>query len=82
MFRRKYLRREEMSDNQYGRTLGCKRCETANRGSNGIHNETCRLRVEKAMSIKEPDRFNEVFVKLVDPEEKSENESLENRAGE
>ena len=45
-------------------TPGCRGCEAANRGINGIHNERCRLRVEKAIEEKEPDRYARVMARL------------------
>ena len=63
ILRRIYIRREDVADDRYGLTPGCRGCEAANRGGTGIHNEGCRLRIEKAISIKEPDRFNKVLIK-------------------
>ena len=45
-------------------TPGCRGCEAANRGITGIHNERCRLRVEKAIEEKEPDRYARVMARL------------------
>ena len=44
--RRIYIRREDVSEEKYGFTLGCKGCEAANGGSTGIHNQQCRKRID------------------------------------
>ena len=62
--RRTYIRREGVSEEEYGLTFGCKGCEAANRGSTGIHNEQCRKRIDLEVEKKEPDRFNRVIERL------------------
>ena len=69
-----YIRREDLKEEKYGMTPGCRGCEAADRGIPGINNERCRLRVEKAIEEKEPDRYARVMARLgteLQPEEKS-----------
>ena len=44
--RRIYIRREDISESNYGLTPGCKGCDEANRGSTGIHSEACQVEGE------------------------------------
>ena len=46
-------------------TMGCRGCEAANRGVSGVaHNERCRLRVETAISERDPDRYCRALERL------------------
>ena len=62
--RRIDIKREDVSEPKYGLTPGCRGCEAANRGSTGIHNETCRKMIELAIFLREPDRYNRVLEKI------------------
>ena len=76
--RRIYIRKEDVSENEYGLTLGCRGCEAANRRFVGVHSEGCRARIEKAIAVKEPERFervNQVLTKLGSQEKGSPEES-------
>ena len=59
-----YIRREDLREDNSGMTPGCRGCEAANRGIIGILNERCRLRIEKAIEEKEPDRYTRVMARL------------------
>jgi hypothetical protein len=59
-----YIRKEDLREENYGMTPGCKGCEAANRGITGVHNERCRFRIEKAIEGKEPDRYARVMTRL------------------
>ena len=59
-----YIRREDLREENYGMTPGCRGCEAANRRITGVHNERCRLRIEKAIEEKEPDRYARVMARL------------------
>ena len=68
-----YIRREDVREEKCGITPGCRGCEAANRGYSGIHNERCRLRIEKAIEGKEPDRYARAMARIrvqSDPEVK------------
>ena len=62
--RRIYIKKDDVSDSKYGITVGCRGCEAANRGLVGIHSESCRVRIEKEIAAKEPERFERVNIKL------------------
>ena len=72
-----YIRSEDVADEKYGLTSGCKGCEAANRGSTGIHNEHCRKRIELEILQKERHRYNKVLVKLSSPDVEIENSDLD-----
>ena len=59
-----YIRREDVRDERYGITPGCRGCEAANRGYSEIHDERCRLRIEKAIEEKEPDRYARAMARI------------------
>ena len=59
-----YIRKEDLREENYGMTPGCKGCEAANRGITAVHNERCRFRIEKAIEGKEPDRYARVMTRL------------------
>ena len=59
-----YIRREDVKEEKYGITPGCRGCEAANRGHSGIHNERCRLRIEIAIEGKEPDRYSRAMARI------------------
>ena len=45
-------------------TIGRKSSEAANRGTMGIHKKGCKARIEKAISVREPDGFDKIVTKL------------------
>ena len=80
MPRRIYIRKEDVADSKYGLTIGCRGCEAANRGLVGVHSEDCRIRIEKLIALKEPERFdrvNKVLTQLGTREEEAKSEEAE-----
>ena len=59
-----YIKKDDLREENYGMTPGCRGCEAANRGISGVHNERCRLRIEKAIEEKEPERYTRVMTRL------------------
>ena len=55
--RRIYIKKDDVSNNKYGLTAGCRGCEAANTGLVGIHSESCRARMEKEIAAKDPETF-------------------------
>ena len=59
-----YIRKEDLREENYGMMPGCRGCEAANTGITGVHNERCRLRIEKAIEEKEPNRYARALARL------------------
>jgi hypothetical protein len=59
-----YIKKDDLREENYGMTPGCRGCEAANRGISGVHNERCRPRIEKAIEEKEPERYTRVMTRL------------------
>ena len=59
-----YIKKDDLREENYGMTPGCRGCEAANRGISGVHNERCRLRILKAIEEKEPERYTKVMTRL------------------
>ena len=55
--RRMHIKKDDVSKSKYGFTLGSRGCGAANRGLVGVHGEDCRARIEKAIAVREPERF-------------------------
>ena len=59
------ITRHDIAKDKYGLTVGCRGCEAINRGQHGQPYERCKARIEKGIIEKDPERFNRVFVKLI-----------------
>ena len=59
-----FVCKDDVSKERYGVTIGFHEGEGANRGITGIHNGTCRERMDSAISEKGIDRLENVVMKL------------------
>ena len=59
-----HITKDDLKEENYGMTPGCKGCEGISRGLQGAHNERCRLRIETEIENKELERYTRVLHKL------------------
>ena len=60
-----YIAKEDLE--RWGYTVGCPGCKSILRGTTRQgHSEACRRRIENAIALDNPDRFNRALVQYMD----------------